>query len=288
MSTETLREIAEEFAVESLQFEELGLEGRISLNFMGVKFGEIIRNFSRYVKEKTDLKKEIDASVMRPVDRSQKRRVEKIFKVTPYTSLQNFTIRVPEAVSGQMRPYTQALVVGLEGLTTVEKRLIDPLTRWCADALSSESGPRQYIIAKKGAPEAPYLKESLEVLREHYDEKASSDLTYAKTLTVYPTEKSLYETGDNIDKLAALTTKVASMRLAEKTAECASLVQRVVDENDRDNILEHLPRHTIHNLAQMVYQAAHEVEAIALMVHQARAAGVAYNETLTKIVDEVK
>ena len=289
MSQSILQEISEEFSNESFFHDELGMEGRISLNFMAVKFNEVIRDFGRYAKEKLAFKKEQQGSLFSYVDKSQKRMVDKRLDLTPYSSMDSYTIRCPAGVVGPMLPYANAVLHALLVMEDVDTRLIKPIMEWAGHALSSEDGPRDYIFRDMKAFSAKEKEviASINALKTHFDEKISDGMSFNKMITVYPTRKHFDETAVVIDKMAEVVARIVARDIPTKAEECSKLVTRLVDYNDREGILKNAPKHVIFALTVGIKQAAMEMEALATLIYQAKQISVAYNESMDKIKAEL-
>ena len=252
----------------------IGLEKRYDMNQMAVGFGTFLKSLNG--GEQAAIAPLVEGRPFKLAMRS--------LEETPISSLDNYRVPVPEGLNSQMVPYLRALKDAMNDLEDVKKRTLEPLRQWAGKAISEPDHVEKAWLDKhiKTVDIDVHILELSKLYSDQIGDNADGILH-----KVYPTVKSIRTAKDLLDELVEKSNIVLGYQLNEIADEIASLVKRVVDENDRADLLKKAPQATIARLSELLYQSARELELLASLMFQVKAAAHSFNESMTKISKDI-
>lgn len=252
-------------------------EQRDNLNFLSIGFSKTISG----IKEVMEKISHIPTGVFVSAQQQAVKNVEK----NTYSTLNKYMIRMPEGVSGEMIPWLEALSDASKSLKDIESRLIKPLKLWVGRSISYP-GEIEKLWLDNSIAFAPVEKHCT-ALSKIYSDKVGDSLSFALIHDAYPKPKDFKEAGILVNELTEFSTDMLGKNLIKQCEEISSLVKRLIDENDRADLMKKAPKSSIIRLAETLHETAEEIEFLSVLLFQIRIASVAYSESIEKINKEL-
>lgn len=210
-------------------------------------------------------------------------RVVKVFKARPYTTFDDFLIRVPEGLVGQMRPYITSLHATLTLLSSVDERLLDPLVQWAAGILARPERASQVLNADRGRSVVADIDKELEKMKKLFSGTRSDEMSHGYLMKVYPSPEDFKETGAIINSTVELCSKILKKNLSKKATDTSAILDELLKEHMRSGILKDGRKALLVSLSKLTYETARELEMISVLMFQVKAVNQAHIEAIEKL-----
>lgn len=251
----------------------LGEEHRADLNFLAVGFSKTING----IRETMDKISHVPAGIYL----SAHENAVKNLKKGNYSTLSKYQIRMPEGVEGEMLPWLETLQEICNDLEDIDTRLLKPLKLWVGRSISYPGEVEKLWL--DNTISFIDVEGNKDKLRKLYSDKVQDSIAFVPMHKAYPSIKDFEKSGVIVDNLTKFSATILGKDLNKMTVEIDHLITRLIDENDRCDLMKKAPASTIMRLAEITHQAANELEMLSMILFQIRVASVAYSETLEKI-----
>ena len=242
---------------------------------------EVVTNFFQTLSGsiKTLLTDESAGLVRLKTPDIKKRKTEKKLKSLGFSRIEDLTVTMPEGVITSMPKYLDILERSLNELDDVKGRLLEPLLHWVGKAVQD---PLNYIPLNWLDDNVKFSKIN-KVRKEWakvYTDKYGDSLGSVPLYKAYNSNKAIIESGERLTGLVKLCNKTLETNIIELVNEISDHVNTLVaNKND----LTHMPKGTLKELSNVMYNTAEELEFLSLLSFHIKTSSFAYEQMLEEI-----
>lgn len=249
---------------------EIGLEG-LDIKSMASYFGGYVSNLSSLLTLKACpsnlIKSDYDIAL---------KHVSNLKR----TDAEYITIYTPEYISENYIAYLEQLKTTLHNLRDIDKNLITPLTEWSLKMATVPNYVNEVWMF-------PTVGNTVEVdtkkIQSFFNGSVGSEIAERRFYTTYKDGNGLKLVQNLINEMVEISSEILTKNLYEKSTKLAANIKRLTDVRNNENLLEALPKEKSLMISRMTYQAAKELELLAMVLHLIKVAAYAHQESLIKL-----
>lgn len=211
------------------------------------------------------------------IDVNQVRALTAKFEVTPITSLDKYTLRMPEGMSVEMLKYTTVLGEALAELEGMEDRLLKPLAKWTSLTLSDPNNMNLIWIQRN--LELANMDKVIKLIKTITDGAYTDNVNGRRELlSVWPTVKEIIPSHEALNKTVSIANTSADMKIMDTVSGIARELNLISKESTSEE-----SRKNFKHVARIIASVAEELEMLGILIFKVKSIVPAFNNAVSNL-----